>query len=353
MKRTFITASGFFLLLVLFAHPGWADQPAPSNKAVFYQGYCGEGSRLELGPGEYPDLRNYTSGLSGGANWNDQITCVAIGSGITKVIVYEHINYEGRSKEFTRSSWGSSGGDWTLDGEWWNDRISSIKVIGTGGSTPWGESAPRNKAVFYQDGCGSGNHLELGVGAYSDLRNYPIGGSGGTTWNDQITCIAIGSGITKVIVYEHPDFKGRSKEFTKSWGDTLGNWNVADDWCNDRISSIKVIGPGYTEPSGGSAPRNKAVFYQDDCGSGNYLELATGTYSDLRNYTIGGSGGTTWNDQITCIAIGSGITKVTVYEHINFGGRSKVFTRSWGGTHDSWSVADDWWNDKISSIKIR
>jgi hypothetical protein len=353
MKRIFLAVFGFFLSLALMPHDGWAAEWAPRDKAVFYQDGCGGGNYLELEEGEYSDLRNNRTGEPGSQNWNDQISCMAIGSGISKVIVYEHINFEGRSKEFTRS-WGWSGSTQSLAGGWWNDKISSIKVVGMGSSSPWGEPVPRDKAVFYQDGgCDGGNYVELKEGEYADLRALRVSGSGSSTWNDRISCMAIGSDISKVIVYEHINFGGMSKEFTRSRGGSGSSWDLSGEWWNDKISSIEVIGAESSNPWEKPVPRDKAVFYQDnDCRGGTSIELREGKYPDLTKHTVGKSGSATWNDRISCIAIGSDITKVVVYEHVNYGGRSKEFTRSSVKSEGSWSLGDGWWNDRISSIVV-
>jgi hypothetical protein len=352
MKRTFLVALGAFLLFAPLVQYGWAADSAPRNKVVLYQDYgCGTGNHLELGVGNYPDLRAYKTGAPGGQDWNDQVSCIAIGSGITKVVVYEHINYGGRSKEITRS-WMTPGGNWNVPDEWWNDRISSIKVIGSDSSAPWGESTPRDKAVFYQDDCGAGNNLELGEGRYPDLRAYRTGGSGGQSWNDQISCLTIGSGISKVIVYEHVNFGGESKEFTRSWGGTGSGWSLLDGRWNDRISSIEVIGSGSSKPWMKPVPRDRAVFYDDEGCSGNYVELGEGGYPDLREFAVEGSSSATWNDRISCVKIGSGISKVILYEHPNFEGKSKEFTRSSGEPDLNWSLSGGWSNNKVTSIKV-
>jgi hypothetical protein len=354
MKRAYIVIPGVVLALLLFVHSGWAAHGGPSrNRVVFYQDDgCYGGTYLELGVGNYSDLREYKNGLSGGDTWNDRISCIAIGSGVTKVIVYEHINYEGRSKEFSRG-WGNSRGTSGLGGDWWNDRISSIKIIGPGYSEPSGTTPPRNKIVLYQDRGYGGADLELGVGNYSDLREYKSGLSGGNNWNDRVSSIAAGPGVTKVIVYEDINYEGRSREFSQTWGKPYERWDFSDGWWNDRISSIKVVGPGYSEPKGKEPPRDKAVFYQDDDSGGRtYLELGVGNYADLRDYRNGLSGGNTWNDRISRIAMGSGISRVIVYEHVNYEGRSKEFKQEWGKAYGGWGLGGDWWNDRISSIKI-
>jgi len=237
MRRVFLAILISVLSPILLAQFTWAAGSTPHNTVVFYQDGCGGGRYLELGVGSYSDLRDYRTGGSGGQTWNDQISCIFAGSGVTKVIVYEHINFEGKSKEFTRS-WGNPDGRWSVSDDWWDNRISSIKIIGPGSSSPWDEPAPRDRAVFYQDECGSSTRVDLKPGAYPDLRELRVG-SGSSTWDDRISCIKLGSNITKVIVYEHTDFQGRSKEFTRSGMPDEG-WSITGEWCNDKITSTKV-----------------------------------------------------------------------------------------------------------------
>jgi hypothetical protein len=105
------------------------------------------------------------------------------------------------------------------------------------------DPAPYGKAVFFEHyKCTSdegGNFIVLKIGNYPDLRCYNLG-SGSTTWNDKISCMTIGEGVSKVIVYEHINYKGKSKTFTKTSGNPLGSWSLYKDWWNDKISSIKV-----------------------------------------------------------------------------------------------------------------
>ena len=255
MRRTFIAVSAILFVLTLFACFGWAIEPAPYNKVVFYQdGDCDTGNYMQLGVGDYADLRTYNTGGSGSPNWNDQISCMTIGEEISKVIVYEHINFGGKSKTFSKTS-SNPLGSWSLSGLSWNDKISSVKVIGpgyerdagttTGTTTGTGTTAPAcespaNKVVFYQDGGYSGNYMQLGMGNYPDLRTYNTGAAGSPNWNDQISSMAIGSGITKVIVYEHINYGGSSKEFKRTSSNPNGCWTLGGDWWNDNISSIKV-----------------------------------------------------------------------------------------------------------------
>lgn len=57
-----------------------------------------------------------------------------------------------------------------------------------------------------------------------------------------------------------------------------------------------------------------------------------------------------WNDKISCIVIGI-MTRVTVYEHKNYEGRSSSYQTS--STVKTISGSGNWWNNKISSIRIQ
>jgi hypothetical protein len=100
---------------------------------------------------------------------------------------------------------------------------------------------------------------------------------------------------------------------------------------------------------------NTVRFYQDyHCTSAPYVEVPKGSkVPDLRQWTKPAPGGPSWDDQISCIVIGAGVHKVTVYENIHYTGKSKTFSRTRGNPLGAWSLAGDWWKDKISSIKIQ
>ena len=94
MKRIYFVVMGLLLSLALIPINGWAADWYSRDKAVFYQdGGCDGGRSVELKEGEYPNLTKLRVSGSGGGTWNDRISCMAIGSDITKVIVYEHVNF--------------------------------------------------------------------------------------------------------------------------------------------------------------------------------------------------------------------------------------------------------------------
>ena len=102
------------------------------------------------------------------------------------------------------------------------------------------------------------------------------------------------------------------------------------------------------------APAGKVVFYQDyQCTTGNFITLGIGEHKDLRQWNTGAQGSASWNDQISCMVIGEGVGTVTVYQDINFKGKSKEFKRTRNNPNGVWSLAGNWWNDRISSIKIK
>jgi hypothetical protein len=88
----------------------------------------------------------------------------------------------------------------------------------------------------------------------------------------------------------------------------------------------------------------QVVFYEKaGCRGEPYMVLNIGEYRDFSNQAYMGSGN--WHDKTSCIDVGPN-TKITVYEHGNYGGGSKTFTS--GCT----SLCGDWWDNKISSCKI-
>jgi len=89
----------------------------------------------------------------------------------------------------------------------------------------------------------------------------------------------------------------------------------------------------------------EVVFYDNaGCRGEPYMMLRVGEYKDFGTLSYMGSGN--WHDKTSCIDVGPG-TSMTVYEHSNFGGSSKVFSSGCK------SLCGDWWDNKISSCKIR
>lgn len=93
-----------------------------THEVVFYDSASCKGEPyivfdvINTNPKEIPRLSGY--------DWNDKISCIVIGI-MTKVTVYEHKEYKGKS-----STYKTSGERKTIygSGNWWNNKISSIKI---------------------------------------------------------------------------------------------------------------------------------------------------------------------------------------------------------------------------------
>lgn len=160
--------------------------------------------------------------------WNDQISSVAVPQG-WKVVLYEH-NWGGRSMTLTS--------DWTANSwnDFWNDRVSSIRVI----PPVYGHCGTRTRTEA--QGITLFEHSDFGgartfiTQTTNDLTRFQ--------WNDAVSSIAVPAGWS-VVLYEHANFGGHRITVTSNW--TVRNWN---DFWNDRISSIEVIAPRRQAVSG-------------------------------------------------------------------------------------------------------
>nr|XP_025972368.1 epidermal differentiation-specific protein-like [Dromaius novaehollandiae] len=124
-----------------------------------------------------------------------------------KIIIYEHANFQGYSREFTSDIANLKNVDW-------NDCVSSVKVIGQ----PW---------VAYEHLNYTGKLLVLEEGEHSFV---------GPEMNDKITSLQL---ITEnlhhpqITLYEHAHYQGKSRVIKEPT-------NLARGYDNDKISSHKV-----------------------------------------------------------------------------------------------------------------
>uniref|UniRef100_A0A8C6Z7X7 Beta/gamma crystallin 'Greek key' domain-containing protein n=1 Tax=Nothoprocta perdicaria TaxID=30464 RepID=A0A8C6Z7X7_NOTPE len=125
----------------------------------------------------------------------------------------------------------------------------------------------------------------------------------------------------KIITYEHANFEGYSKEFTSDMADLK-----SVDW-NDCISSVKVIGQPW-------------VAYEHINYAGQLIVFEEGEYSFVGNEM---------NDKISSLLL---ITEklrnpqITLYEHINYQGKSKVVT-------EPTDLSKGYDNNTVSSHKVQ
>ena len=177
---------------------------------------------------------------------------------------------------------------------------------------------PKNEIKIYKDGSYSGSSSNMSTSQANLVQS---------GWNDMISSIKIGAGITKVVLYQDINFKGKTKTI-KTDTDLSGTW-----W-NDRISSFKIVLMPAAPPSG------TVRFYWDKEYQGSSFD-ASGVEENANLVQSG------WNDKISSIMVGSEC-EVKVFEHINFnadGGKSKIIKTDT-------DLSGTWWNDKISSFRV-
>ncbi|NWV64918.1 EDSP protein, partial [Malurus elegans] len=156
-----------------------------------------------------------------------------------KIIIYEHVNFQGLSKELTTDT-----PNLTTIG--WNDIVSSVKVIGQ----PW---------VAYEHVYYKGQFLVFEEGEYASV---------GKEMNDKISSLHL---ITddlhnpQITLYQHVEYKGRSRIVTEAT-------DLAGGEDNDIVSSHKVQRGAWLlcENSDGSGPRHLAREHED---VPNYREI--------------------------------------------------------------------------------
>ena len=136
------------------------------------------------------------------------ISSIKLGYGVCRVVLYENINYGGKSRTITTNT--------DLSGNWWNDKISSFQIV----------VIPANNIRVYKDGSYSGSSSNMSASA-ADLR--------ATGWNDIISSIDVGSGV-KVIVYENINYDSKGKRRT-----IATSTDLSGDWWNDKISSFEIV----------------------------------------------------------------------------------------------------------------
>lgn len=96
-----------------------------------------------------------------------------------------------------------------------------------------------------------------------------------------------------------------------------------------------------------------AFFNNGTCTGDDYIKVGRGDFFDFRslqNAWKDGAPKENWNDKISCIQLGT-MAKVTVYQDINFKGKSKTISYAKNG--EKVSFAGDWWNDRTSSAKVQ
>ncbi|KAL6483702.1 hypothetical protein MHYP_G00085740 [Metynnis hypsauchen] len=125
--------------------------------------------------------------------------------------------------------------------------------------------------------------------------------------------------MSKIVVFEGPNFGGRSKEFTSSVS------NLVKENFNDCISSLRVFG-------------NPWVAYSDVNFRGSQFAYEEGEYATVE-----------WDDSFSSLEmVTEDLTnpQITLYEDDNYGGKSLVFTSEVNLVHVSF-------HNVVSSHKVQ
>ncbi|MEM8898983.1 MAG: beta/gamma crystallin-related protein [Bacteroidota bacterium] len=163
------------------------------------------GRSAELHEGEYATVPSYVG--------NDQISSIKVLPGFYAQI-YEHSGFRGRFVTLFQGNYTNI--------PHWNDRISSIKVFKYNHTMfPLVE--------FFQDSNFRGFRLALAGTGQDTGYNMPF------VKNDSISSMKVPEG-TRVILFEHSRFRGKSKEFSPGEYKSLSTFG----W-NDKVSSVKII----------------------------------------------------------------------------------------------------------------
>ena len=107
-------------------------------------------------------------------------------------------------------------------------------------------TAPASKQVFFYDNSRCLNSkpadcLILNKGEQvDDLALRSISQAAPDTWNDRIACLKIGKDVSRVIVYQNSNFKGKSRTFTRTDSNPGGVWSLHGNGWDKDISSIIV-----------------------------------------------------------------------------------------------------------------
>ena len=239
--------------------------------------------------------------------WEDRISSLRVSEGY-QVKIYEHAQFKGK--------WVVLSSDQAnLKKINFNDIISSIKV------EKYNKDSHAGSA--YDNGDYDGNMFPLTLGEYDNLNEQ--------SWlNDKISSIKIEKGY-QIKVYEHGDFKGKSKNIKESQANlkTLG-WN-------DKISSLKVErNLSLIDISSISdSPDGIITIYKDSNFKGDHRGFDLEEVSNLNK----------WNDAISSLKISTDY-QVTIYEHGDFKGKNATITQGKA------NLVPLMWNDKISSLKV-
>lgn len=224
--------------------------------------------------------------------FNDKASSLKVASGTW--IVYQHINYEGRSYQVSAGSYNY--GD--ICGSIGNDVISSVKLIS-------------NEICLYEHSGFGGTAMPL----TESVPNLVTLG-----FNDKASSVRVAQGTWTL--YEHVNYQGRSMLVTPGSYDIQ---KIREGLGNDVASSVKQMSC-------------EIILYEHSDFKGMALPL---TQSTPNLVDLG------FNDKASSIIVVSGTW--SVFEHVDYKG--KCFTLNKPGTYNYKHLCDGIGNDVISSVR--
>jgi predicted alpha-1,6-mannanase (GH76 family) len=204
---------------------------AGMTKVHVYQDINYSGFYSQLAEGTYTLAQLQARGVT-----DNGITSMTVPGGYS-VTVYENDNFTGAAKTFTANA------TWLAD---WNDRISSMKIAYIGGPVS-----------VYQDINFGGYAAGLDVGDYTRAQLQAKGIA-----DNDVTSLKVAQGF-KVTVYDGDNFSGASSVYTADTG-WLADWN-------DRATSLRISTNGDQTLSG--------IYLLQNRNSSLYMDIAGGTGS--------------------------------------------------------------------------
>ena len=180
---------------------------------VMYEHRDYRGDRYYLHPGEQV--------FYVGDDWNDEVSSVNLSAGC-HLRVYEHDDFRGEQKTFTRRS--------QYIGNLWNDEISSAVCSCPRISR---SRTDRSRTSRHRKTCTMYEHRDFAGDKYRLRANRRVDYLG-NSWNDEISSVKVPRGC-RLKVFEHADFRGASRTFRSGRDSYIGR-----SW-NDRISSAACI----------------------------------------------------------------------------------------------------------------
>jgi hypothetical protein len=247
---------------------------------------------------------------SGGGYWDQRIQSMRVPRGC-RVTIYQERNYQGTQARLTEN-WNPG------PTAAWVGRIRSIRIEwdDDGSRPPPSGSFP---VIYAQRGYqGPAMAVERDQPELRDWDGSP----------HSIRSIRVPSGW-RLVVYEHPNYGGRSQTLTSNWSPPTNNM-----WSG-LVRSIRVYGPGDQDrpPVSGSYP----VIYAQRGYSGPAMAVER-DQPELRDWD--GS-----PHSIRSIRVPEG-WRLIIYEQPEYRGRSETLTSNWSPS------SSDWWSGRVRSIRV-